>query len=205
MTQHYDGQIIFPNPNKSLYELEDILKLAKVNFGFKYLKQPGTDEYKNYKNASQEIRRALANEKIQKKENGKCYYSKFSIEKAFRNKLYLYFMKKTDKKDEYIQKINATQNSLDEKFQSGHLNLPDGSEETNLLNHVKLGIIFDVLSKHLIDVDEEMINSDIGYFLGISGEPYQMLDDVNKIILDRISGNFSDYYSLKKNVKEKLL
>lgn len=206
MDKILDGQIRFPEPSKTRFELDDILNLAKFNFGFQYSKLPTRGkEYKNYKNASQEIRRVLANDKIQEKENGTCYYSKFAVEKAFRDKLYLYFMKKVNKKEDYLQKVNSTQESLDEKFESGNLHLPNDSEESKLLNHIKLGIIFDFLSKHYIDVDEDMINSDIDNFLELGGEPYQLLDDVNKIVVDRITGNFSDYYSLKENVKKKLL
>ena len=206
MDEIFDGQIRFPEPSKTRYELEDILEIAAFNFGFEYSKYTTKkDEYKNYKNASQEIRRSLANDKIQEKKNGTCYYTKFAVEKAFRERLYMYFAKKVEQKDTYLQKINSTQESLDKKYESGHLYLPNASEESMLLTHIKLGIVFDFLTKHYIDVDEDMINADIGSFLGLAGEPYQILDDVNKIIVDRITGNFSDYYieKAKKQEKEK--
>ena len=204
MDKILDGQIRFPEPSKTRFELDDILNLAKFNFGFQYSKLPTRGkEYKNYKNASQEIRRVLANDKIQEKENGTCYYSKFAVEKAFREKLYLYFAKKVEQKDTYLQTVNSAQISLDEKFESGNLHLPNANEESLLLNHIKLGIVFDFLTKHYIDVDEDMINSDIDNFLELGGEPYQLLDDVNKIIVDRVTGNFSDYYSEKTKTKGK--
>lgn len=200
MNKQLSGQIQFKDPQKNEYTVEEILELVKHNFGYDPFPKSHQEKrtYKPYKNSRQTILRCLEGEELPTSTSHKFLFSKASIIKAFNKSLYSYFLKQAKLQEEYKKQILNSQKALQDKFASLTLSVPNASYEDNMKMHIKLSIMFDYIQKNLIDIDEELIDSDIAIFSEIGGLPLDSLSDSEILATNRILGNYQEYYTVKQ-------
>lgn len=195
---------IFSDPKKMEYSVDDILQVIEDNIGYSPLisKSQEKRKCKEYNNARQTIRRYLKGKELKGSPPRNYIYNKVDVIRAFNSGLYEYFLNQADLLDEYKAKVASAGKTLKESIASLDLSTDKSSYEDNLKLKIRLCIMMDYIEKKYLNIDNDLIESDIATYMEIGYSDIDNLGDYELLAMNRLAGNYEEYYSIKDESKK---
>lgn len=195
------GHIKFIDPQKTEYNLDDIIELIEFNFGYSPFKSGKTKEKtgnSKYNNLAHKIHNSLRGKELAHSKPRNNLYSKADVYRFLSSDAYKYLLKASKTKEEYDRKVKDAQIEFQERMKElSTLDSLDVRVEKKK-KEVKLNIILDYICKHFININEELIEDDIYFCENLGGRPIEDLSDSEILIYSRLHGNGSEYYTIKE-------
>lgn len=204
MNQRITGHIKLIDPQKTEYDINEIIELADFNFGLEMLRVlPRSKQITNKRTIQARIREALKGKELETSTPRRKLYSKDDVYKFLCGSGHKYFLRKTNSKEDYERKTREAQKEFKEKMNILSSLSPDVMSLEKQKQEVISRIVIDYITKHVIDIDEELIESDI---LTHNELVYTSMDDLSQtelLALNRLSGDYEEYYNLRIPPKNK--
>lgn len=199
-----DGIIRFEDESKEEYLIDEILKLAELNFGFSIIpKNKVRKEDKTYQKIVDRMYKELKGKETENSTPRKYRYSKGTVRWLLEVRLYKYFLKKSNHLEDYqdeIKEAKANFNKLiTQRKKESDINNSDIETINGQMEEMKLRIALHYICTHCIDIDEALLASDISLLASESESP----DDQVYLAWDRLTNNIGAYYKVEEKTTDK--
>lgn len=194
------GTIQFEDESKEEYLIEDILKLAELNFGFNVIPKSSKPrkEDENYQRVVDRIYKELAGKQTENSTPRKHRYSKDTVRWLLESRLYEYFLKKSENMEHYQDDVKEAKVHFKEmvarRKREGNTVHADMEMIDRQMEEMKLKIALHYICEKCIDIDEVLLGSDISLLASES----ESADDKVYLAWDRLTNNVGAYYKVKK-------
>lgn len=195
-----NGHIKFIDPQKTEYTLHDIFELIEFNFGYSPFPKGKTktkDNNKEYNRVKVKIHRFFKGKEINKNDSKMNRYSKADVYQFLNSHSYAYFLKQTEEKENYQRKVEQAQKEFKEKMNILSSLDPAVMSLEQQKQEIIFRIVVDFIARNFIDIDEELIESDILLHSELAYTSMNDLSQAETLALNRLSGDYKEYYSKK--------
>lgn len=195
-----DGTIHFKDEFKEEYQIKDILELIEYNFGISIIpKSAYRKEDSTYQRVVSRLYKELTGKETANSAPRKHTYSKDTVRWLLEYRLYEYFLDKSENgfekyrsdvaiAKEHFKEMVAQQKKADRTAHSDMEMIDRQMEE------MKLKIALHYIYEHCIDVNEELLGSDISLLASESESP----EDKVYLAWNRTTNDLGAYYKVKK-------
>lgn len=193
-----DGTIRFEDESKKEYLIGEIVKLAEYNFGISIIPRGNKKGDDTYQKIVDRMYKELAGKETENSTPRKHKYSKGTVRWLLEQRLYKYFLKKSENLENYRDEVKEAKEhfraTVAQQKKANSNSTTDMEMIDRQMEEMKLKIALHYICENCIDIDEALLGSDISLLFSESESP----EDQVYLAWDRLTNDVRAYYKIKE-------